>query len=49
MEMRGARKRGRIETVLWRGAFADDPILRGEFLAAARRRGGRDRGSEDER
>jgi GTP cyclohydrolase IA len=38
MEMRGARRRGRIETTLWRGAFADDPALRGEFLAAARRR-----------
>ena len=38
MEMRGARKRGRIETALWRGAFAEDPLLRGEFLAAARRR-----------
>ena len=41
MEMRGARKRGRIETVLWRGAFAEDPVLRGEFLAGARRRGSR--------
>ena len=54
MEMRGARKRGRIETVLWRGTFADEPILRGEFLAAARRRGGRrdaraGRAHEDER
>ncbi len=36
MEMRGARKRARIETVLWRGAFEGDATLRGEFLAAAR-------------
>jgi GTP cyclohydrolase I len=38
MEMRGARRRARVETALWRGAFADDPRLRGEFLDAARRR-----------
>jgi GTP cyclohydrolase I len=36
MEMRGARKQARIETALWRGAFADDAALRGEFLAASR-------------
>jgi GTP cyclohydrolase I len=36
MEMRGARKRARVETVLWRGSFADDATLRAEFLAAAR-------------
>ena len=36
MEMRGARKRGRVETALWRGAFESDATLRGEFLAAAR-------------
>ncbi len=46
MEMRGARKRGRIETALWRGAFADDPVLRGEFLAAARKRARHGRGEE---
>ena len=46
MEMRGAKKRGRIETALWRGAFADDPVLRGEFLAAARRRAPRTRDDE---
>ena len=51
MEMRGAKRRGRIETALWRGAFADDPVLRGEFLVAARRRserGGR-RATDEER
>ncbi len=36
MEMRGARKRARVETASWRGAFADDTALRGEFLASAR-------------
>ena len=48
MEMRGARKRARIETALWRGAFADDPVLRGEFLAAARKgKGKRTRHGEE--
>ena len=46
MEMRGARKRARVETALWRGAFADDPLLRGEFLAAARKRERRRDGDE---
>jgi GTP cyclohydrolase I len=36
MEMRGAQKRARVETALWRGAFEADAALRGEFLAAAR-------------
>ncbi len=36
MEMRGARRRARVETATWRGAFTDDPALRGEFLDAAR-------------
>ena len=36
MEMRGAKKRARVETVLLRGAFEDDAALRGEFFAAAR-------------
>ena len=36
MEMRGARKRARVETALWRGAFDTDPALRAEFLAATR-------------
>src|SRR5687767_3374738 len=46
MEMRGARKRARVETALWRGAFADDPLLRGEFLSAARKRERRRDGDE---
>ena len=46
MEMRGARKRGRLETALWRGAFAGDPVLRGEFLAGARKRAPRPRHEE---
>jgi GTP cyclohydrolase I len=49
MEMRGARKRARVETALWRGAFADDPLLRGEFLDAARRRRRERRPGGDER
>lgn len=36
MEMRGARKRARIETALWRGAFESDAALREEFLVASR-------------
>ena len=49
MERRGARKRARVETALWRGAFADDPLLRGEFLAAARTRPRKRRADGDER
>jgi len=45
MEMRGARKRARVETTLWRGAFGQDPALRAEFLAAARGTTGRPPGT----
>jgi GTP cyclohydrolase I len=33
MEMRGAQRRGRMETAIWRGAFADNSARRAEFLA----------------
>jgi len=36
MEMRGARKRARMETALWRGAFESDEKRRGEFLVRIR-------------
>lgn len=32
MEMRGARRRARMETAIWRGAFASDEARRAEFL-----------------
>jgi GTP cyclohydrolase I len=41
MEMRGSRKRARVETALWRGAFAAEATLRAEFLDAARGRAAR--------
>ena len=43
MEMRGARRRARMETTIWRGVFATDEARRAEFLtrvAAPRRREG---------
>ena len=36
MEMRGAKRRGRIETALWRGTFESDEAKRGEFLSRVR-------------
>jgi GTP cyclohydrolase I len=36
MEMRGARKRARVETLLVRGAFETDAALRDQFLSASR-------------
>jgi len=43
MEMRGARRRARMETAIWRGTFASDEGRRAEFLsrvASPRRREG---------
>ena len=36
MEMRGARRRARMETALWRGVFESDEAKRAEFLARVR-------------
>ena len=33
MEMRGARRRARMETLIWRGAFTSEAARRAEFLA----------------
>jgi GTP cyclohydrolase I len=33
MEMRGARRRARVETAIWRGGFANDEGRRAEFLS----------------
>jgi GTP cyclohydrolase I len=42
MEMRGSRRRARMESVTWRGVFASDEARRAEFLARVARpaRGG---------
>lgn len=37
MEMRGVKKRARMETIEWRGAFRDDDARRVEFLARVAR------------
>jgi len=39
MEMRGARRRARMETLEWRGAFVEDEARRVEFLARVARPG----------
>lgn len=41
MEMRGARRRARMETAIWRGVFASDEARRAEFLARIAPRGRR--------
>ena len=38
MEMRGARRKARMETALWRGAFEGDEAKRAEFLSRVRSR-----------
>jgi len=38
MEMRGARRKARMETALWRGAFEHDEAKRAEFLSRVRSR-----------
>jgi len=38
MEMRGARRRARMETTIWRGAFEREDARRAEFLERVRRR-----------
>ena len=37
MEMRGAKRRARMETALWRGVFEHDEARRAEFLTRVRR------------
>jgi GTP cyclohydrolase IA len=41
MEMRGARRRARMETAIWRGVFASDEARRAEFLVRVGRKSGR--------